>query len=138
MKYYIALIFGLCIFSTTITAQVLSGTASYYHPKFVGRKTATGDIFSNKKLTCACNRLPLNTMVRVTNIKNGKSVDVLVNDRLAKNNKRVVDLSQAAAKKIDMMQAGLTKVNVEVLSKPKKRSKPRTKKVMEEMEMADK
>jgi rare lipoprotein A len=110
-------------------AQNLTGTASFYHAKFNGRKTATGEIFSNSKMTCACNRLPLNTNIKVTNIQNGKSVIVRVNDRLAANNKRLVDLSQSAAQQLGFVNSGLCKVRVEVVeggntkSKRKKKNK---------------
>ncbi len=97
--------------------KMLKGVASYYHDKFVGRKTANGEIFSQKKYTAACNSLPLGTYLRVTNIKNNKSVVVKVNDRLAKHNKRVVDLSKCSARKIGSIKAGLAKVKVEVITK---------------------
>ncbi len=101
--------------------QMLKGIASYYHDKFVGRKTANGEIFSQNKYTCACNSLPLGTYLRVTNLKNDKSVVVKVNDRLAKHNKRVVDLSKCSARKIGSIKAGLARVKVEVISKDEAR-----------------
>jgi rare lipoprotein A len=97
--------------------DVLYGTASYYANKFEGRQTANGEIFSQKKLTAACNVLPLGTWIRVTNLYNGRSVIVKVNDRLHYRMKRVVDLSKAAAKKIGSTGLGLTKVKVEPLGK---------------------
>ncbi len=95
--------------------KVLKGVASYYHDKFVGRKTANGEIFSQRKYTAACNSLPLGTYLKVTNLKNQKTVVVKVNDRLAKHNKRVVDLSKCSARKIGSIKAGLAKVKVEVI-----------------------
>ena len=97
------------------SAQILYGLASYYSDKFNGRKTASGEVFSQKKLTAACNQLPLGTRIKVTNIKNGDTVIVKVNDRLHPKMKRVVDLSKAAAKKIGLTTAGITKVKVEVV-----------------------
>jgi rare lipoprotein A len=97
------------------TNKVLFGTASYYAQKFEGRKTANGEIFSHKKLTAACNVLPLGTWIKVTNLKNNKSVIVKTNDRLHPSMKRVVDLTMAAAKQLDFVNAGLTNVKVEVL-----------------------
>ena len=94
---------------------VLYGTASYYANKFNGRKTANGEIFNQEKLTAACNVLPLGTWVRVTNLRNGRSVIVKVNDRLHSKMKRVVDLSRAAAQKLNFIRSGITKVKVEVL-----------------------
>lgn len=93
------------------------GTASYYGGKFNGRKTSTGELFDEKKMTCAHNTLPLNTWIRVTNLRNNKSVVVRVNDRLHPKNKRLVDLSKAAATKLGYIGRGLTRVKVEVLGK---------------------
>jgi rare lipoprotein A len=98
-----------------IQAKILYGQASYYSDKFNGRKTASGEIFSQKKLTAACNQLPFGTKVKVTNLKNGDSVVVTINDRLHPKTKRVVDLSKAAAKKIGLTTTGVTKVKVEVV-----------------------
>jgi len=100
--------------------KVLFGVASYYGDKFEGRKTASGDIFSQKKMTAACNKLPLGTKIRVTNIRNGKSVEVVINDRLHPKMKRIVDLTKSAAKKLGYVYHGLTKVKVEVIGKVKK------------------
>jgi len=66
-------------------------------------------------LTAACNQLPFGTKVKVTNLKNGDSVVVTINDRLHPKTKRVVDLSKAAAKKIGLTTSGVTKVKVEVV-----------------------
>jgi rare lipoprotein A len=93
------------------------GIASYYHNKFNGRKTANGNTFNGLKFTAACNVLPLGTWVKVTNIKNDKSVIVYINDRLHPKNKRLIDLSNKAAKKLDFLSSGITKVKVEVLGK---------------------
>jgi rare lipoprotein A len=93
------------------------GTASFYANKFEGRKTATGEIFSQKKLTGASNILPLNHWVRVTNTRNNISVVLRVNDRMHKNNKRLIDLSKSAAKKLKYTGYGLAHVKVEVLGK---------------------
>jgi len=98
-----------------IQAKVLYGQASYYSDKFNGRKTASGEIFNQKNLTAACNQLPLGTIIKVTNIKNGDTVIVKVNDRLHPKMKRVVDLSKTAAKKIGLTTAGVTQVKVEVM-----------------------
>lgn len=97
------------------SAQTLYGLASYYSDKFNGRKTASGEIFNQNKLTAACNQLPLGTRIKVTNIKNGDTVIVKVNDRLHPKMKRVVDLSKSAAKKIGLTSAGVTRVKVEVV-----------------------
>ncbi len=131
MKNLCLLVLGLFFTTGILSAQTFKGTASFYHPKFVGRPTATGEIFSNSKLTCACNRLPLNTTIKVTNLSNGKSVVVRVNDRLAASNNRLVDLSQAAARQLDFMNSGLTKVSIEVISKPSRKQAKSSKKALE-------
>jgi len=100
------------------TPKILYGTASFYANKFEGRQTANGEIFSQKKMTAACNVLPLGTWIKVTNLRNGRSVVVKVNDRLHYRMKRVVDLSTIAAKQIGHKD-GLTRVKVEVLDKKK-------------------
>ena len=97
--------------------KVIYGVASYYANKFHGRKTANGEIFSQNKMTCACNVLPLGTWVRVTNLRNGRSVVVKTNDRLHPKIKRVVDLTRAAAEKLGYISGGLTRVKVEVLGR---------------------
>jgi rare lipoprotein A len=97
--------------------RVLYGTASFYSNKFDGRKTANGEIFRQSKFTAACNVLPLGTWVKVTNLRNGKTVTVKTNDRLHPKMTRILDLSRAAAVKLDFVDAGLTRVKVEVLGK---------------------
>lgn len=95
--------------------DTLIGTASYYADKFKGQATASGDVYSHKKLTAACNKLPLGTWVKVTNLKNMRSVIVQINDRLHRKNPRLVDLSFSAAKVLGYIKNGLTHVTVEVL-----------------------
>lgn len=99
------------------TKKVLYGTASYYSNKFHGRKTANGEIFNQNKFTCACNVLPLGTWIKVTNLKNNKTVVVKVNDRLHPRMKRIIDLTRAAAVKLGYINSGLTRVKIEVLGK---------------------
>jgi rare lipoprotein A len=98
-------------------AKTQYGTASFYADKFEGRQTATGEIFTQKKMTAAHNTLPLGTWIRVTNLANKKVVTVRVNDRLHPKNPRLVDLSKTAAKKLGYTGQGLTRVKVEVLGK---------------------
>ncbi|MBK6635571.1 MAG: septal ring lytic transglycosylase RlpA family protein [Chitinophagaceae bacterium] len=83
----------------------------------MGRKTASGELFDQKKMTCACNVLPLGTWIKVTNLRNGRSVVVKVNDRLHPRMKRIVDLSVTAAKKLGYISSGLTRVKVEPVEK---------------------
>lgn len=98
-------------------AKIQYGTASFYADKFEGRQTATGEVFTQKKMTAAHNTLPLGTWIRVTNLSNKKVVIVRVNDRLHPKNPRLVDLSKTAAKKLGYTGQGLTRVKVEVLGK---------------------
>jgi rare lipoprotein A len=93
------------------------GAASYYHNSFQGKKTASGEIFSQQKLTCASNIYPLGTWLRITNAKNGKTVVVKVNDRMHPRMRRVVDLSKMAAEEIGMIKSGIAQVEVENLGK---------------------
>lgn len=99
--------------------KIIYGTASYYSNSFNGKKTANGEIYSQKKMTAACNVLPLGTWIRVTNLRNGRSVLVKTNDRLHSRMKRVVDLSRSAAEKLNYVKSGLTRVKVEVVGKKK-------------------
>ncbi|HMK20411.1 MAG TPA: septal ring lytic transglycosylase RlpA family protein [Chitinophagaceae bacterium] len=99
--------------------KLLYGTASYYSNTFNGKKTANGEIYSHKKMTAACNVLPLGTWIKVTNLRNGKSVIVKTNDRLHIRMKRVIDLSRKAADKLDYVKSGLTRVRIEVIGKKK-------------------
>jgi rare lipoprotein A len=92
------------------------GYASFYADKFIGRKTSSGELFSQKKLTCAHNTLPFGTMIRVTNLANDSFVIVKVNDRLNLRNPRIVDLSKSAAKKLIFSGRGLLKVRVELVN----------------------
>ena len=99
------------------TTRVFYGQASFYANKFNGRKTASGEIFDQKKLTCACNVLPLGTWIKVINLRNGQSAVVKVNDRIHPKMKRIVDLSKSAAQKLGYVSKGLTRVKVELIDK---------------------
>jgi rare lipoprotein A len=98
-------------------ARVQYGIASYYHNKFEGRKTANGEIFSQKGMTAASNTHPLNCWVRVTSSRNKKSVIVRITDRMHPKNPRLIDLSRTAAAKLGYTGRGLTRVKVEYLGK---------------------
>ena len=89
-----------------------SGVASYYAHKYHGRKTASGERFDMNDMTAAHKTLPFGTRVRVTNVSNGKSVTVRINDRGPFVKGRVIDVSLAAAKKLDMVNAGLAQVRL--------------------------
>ena len=98
----------------------LTGIASFYSSNLDGTKTATGERYRNNKLSAASNNFNLNTWVRVTNLSNNNSVILRINDRMhpkMKQKGRIVDLSMAAAKKLDFIKKGLTKVKVAIVSK---------------------
>ena len=92
------------------------GVASWYGKKFHGRRTSSGEPYDMYTLTAAHTSLPLPTYVQVTNLDNGKSVVVRVNDRGPFADNRVIDLSYAAAQRIDMLDAGTAPVRIEALS----------------------
>jgi rare lipoprotein A len=94
------------------------GTASWYGPGFHGKKTASGERFDQNKLTAAHRSLPLDTVVKVTNLENGKAVKVSINDRGPYAGKRVIDLSRAAARELDMTDEGTARVRIEVAELP--------------------
>jgi rare lipoprotein A len=94
------------------------GLATYYAADFHGRKTSNGEIFDMNKPSAAHISLPFGTVVRVTNLSNNKSITVRINDRMPPNNKgRIIDLSLAAAREIELVAQGVAKVRVEVISK---------------------
>jgi rare lipoprotein A len=94
------------------------GEASWYGPGFQGKKTANGEIFNQNKMTAAHPSLPLDSKAEVTNLENGKKVEVRINDRGPYAEERVIDVSRAAAKTLGMKEQGTTEVKIE--SKPSK------------------
>ena len=99
------------------TTNKMIGLASFYGAKFNGRRTASGEKFSNGTLTAAHKTLPFGSKVLVTNVRNGKSVVVRINDRGPYVRGRIIDLSKAAAKKIGLGSSGTARVKLEVLKK---------------------
>jgi rare lipoprotein A len=102
--------------------QTQVGRASFYGPGFQGRRTASGARFDQQKMTAAHRTLPLGTRVRVTNLDNGHSVVVLINDRgpYGRNRRKgtIIDVSKGAAARLDFISDGLTRVRLEVLEEP--------------------
>jgi len=94
-----------------------TGKASYYADKFNGRKTANGETFRNSKKTAAHKTLPFGTVVKVTNLRNGRSVKVRINDRGPFVAGRHIDLSKKAARKIGMVQEGVGNVKMQYKKK---------------------
>ncbi|WP_083610236.1 septal ring lytic transglycosylase RlpA family protein [Pontibacter flavimaris] len=91
------------------------GKASYYGRKFQGRKMANGERYKRSKLTAAHRKLPFGTQVEVTNLQNNKSVRVEITDRGPFVRGRIVDLSEAAAKRVGMIKKGVVPVRLEVV-----------------------
>lgn len=91
------------------------GIASFYASKFNGRKTTSGQKFHNDSLTAAHKSLKFGTKVQVRNLKNDSLVVVTITDRLPKRSKRTIDLTQRAARQLNFMRSGLTKVEITVL-----------------------
>jgi rare lipoprotein A len=96
-------------------AAGMEGLAAYYSDRLDGRKTASGQVFDQSKLTAAHPTLPFGTMVKVTNTRNNRSVVVRINDRGPTQAGRVIDLSRAAASKLGMLRSGLAPVKLEVV-----------------------
>lgn len=94
-----------------------TGTASYYGRDLAGRPTASGERFNPDQFTAAHRTLPFGSRVRVTNLRNGRSVVVRINDRGPFSAERVIDISSAAAREIGMFRRGLAQVRVELLSR---------------------
>lgn len=95
--------------------EMETGIASFYADEFNGKKTANGEIYNMNDLTAAHPSYPFNTIVVVTNLKNNKSVQVRINDRMPDFKNRIIDLSFKAAQRIDMINDGIQEVKVEVL-----------------------
>jgi rare lipoprotein A len=114
----ILLLASACATATAPTGPPLrtSGMASWYGQEFAGRTTANGEIFDPNILTAAHRTLPFGSMVKVTNPRNGRSVTVRINDRGPFIESRIIDLSYAAAARIDMVSIGVAPVEIEVLS----------------------
>ena len=102
-----------------------TGLAAYYSQRLQGRRTASGETFNNGALTTAHQTLPFGTKVRVTRVNGGKSVILRVNDRGPTQANRIVDVTQAAARRLGFMRAGLTEVKLEVVEAPRARTRRR-------------
>lgn len=95
--------------------EVKTSYASYYHDKFNGRRTASGEVFNNDKLTAAHRTLPFGTKVKVTNLRTGESVIVRINDRGPFHSSRALDLSKAAFDEIGNVNRGTMPVEYQVV-----------------------
>ena len=106
---------GIYSFNKYNAEDAKTSFASFYHDKFNGRKTASGEIFSNRKLTAAHRTLPFGTIVQVTNLRTGKSVEVRINDRGPFHSSRALDLSKAAFDSIGNTARGTMPVEYEIV-----------------------
>lgn len=113
MKAPLLLLFFLGTFS--LFAQTQTGKASFYADKFEGSPTASGEKYKHSKKTAAHKTLPFGTKIRVTNIANNKTTEVVVNDRGPYVDGRIVDLSRSAAEELDFVNKGLAEVKIEVI-----------------------
>ena len=96
-----------------------TGIASWYGAPYNGRRSANGEVYDMEKLTAAHRTLPFDTWLEVTNLQNQKRVDVRITDRGPFVNGRIIDLSLAAAREIDMVQSGIVRVRIKVIRKPR-------------------
>ena len=120
LKIIISLLFLLLFSGCTSTNSATpvfyqKGIASYYGESFVGRKTTNGETYNPDLYTAASRTIPINKFVLVKSIKTGQTVIVRINDRGPYAKHRVIDLSEAAAKKIGLYKKGLAKVNIYLL-----------------------
>ena len=106
---------GIYSFNKYNAEDAKTSFASFYHDKFNGRKTASGEIFSNSKMTAANRILPFGTMLKVTSLRTGKSVIVEVNDRGPFHSSRALDLSKAAFKAIGNTAIGTMPIAYEIM-----------------------
>jgi|APGre2960657444_1045066.scaffolds.fasta_scaffold234122_1 rare lipoprotein A len=106
LSFLILLLLNSCGYTTR------KGIASYYADFYEGRTTANGEIYRQNKITAAHKTLPFGTKVKVTNLANNKTVVVRINDRGPFIKGRIIDLTKAAAKEIDMIGAGISKVKI--------------------------
>ena len=106
---------GIYSFTSNTEDAKKTSYASYYHDKFNGRKTASGEVFSNAKLTAAHRTLPFGTELKVTNLNNGKEVIVTINDRGPFHSSRALDMSKAAFDEIGGISKGIIPVEYEIV-----------------------
>ena len=121
MKFIYIVIFGCCFlagFSQIDSTNLEIGTASFYAKKFEGRKCSSGQKFRHDSLTAAHKTLKFGTKIKVTNLKNDSVVFLRINDRLPKKSKRTIDLTLRAAKQLNFISSGLTKVRIEIIKDP--------------------
>jgi rare lipoprotein A len=102
------------MFGSVMAQTAEEGIANFYSHKFQGKKTASGEVYDKGGLTASHKKHPFGTKLKVTNIENGKSVVVTINDRMSKSNPAVIDVTRHAAEELGFTKTGKTKVKLEV------------------------
>ncbi len=121
LRFYSTTLFALLLsmsLSTAIAVAAETGEASYYADSLHGNKTASGARYDKNAMTAAHHTLAFGTVVKVTYLNTGKSVEVTINDRIPRKMNRVIDVSRAAAEKLGMVKDGVGPATVEVVSIP--------------------
>jgi rare lipoprotein A len=113
-RYAVILIWTLMILAVPVMAGTEKGAASYYADSLSGNPTTSGEPYDKNALTAAHRTLPFDTMVKVTNLDNGKTVVVRINDRGPHTKSRIIDVSGAAAVQLGLIDSGTAKVRLEV------------------------
>ena len=112
----------LLVFASSVQSASVgdteTGIAAYYSNVFHGRRTANGERYDKNAYTAAHKRLPFGTRVRITNLENGKSVVLKINDRGPSTENRIVDVSRRASRDLGFIRQGLTEVRLEVIQMP--------------------
>jgi rare lipoprotein A len=107
---------------TGAVGETQTGLAAYYSQRLNGRRTASGERFNNGAMTTGHQTLPFGTKVKVTNVKNNKSVVLRVNDRGPTQPNRILDVTRAAAQRLGFIRSGMTEVKLEVVEAAKPRA----------------
>lgn len=113
MGVFIVMVISLC--GLQGLALAATGTATFYADRFDGKSTASSETFDQDRLTAAHNSLPFGTEVKVTNLRNGRSVVVRVNDRMHRGNATLIDLSKRAARELGFVRDGRANVLLEII-----------------------
>lgn len=124
--FYVSLFLAATLLASAALADEAStsGEASYYHDKFQGRSTASGEAYDRNQLTAAHRTLPFGTLLRVTRVDTQQSVLVRVNDRGPFKAGRIVDLSRKAAEEIGLLTAGVAVVEITILDSSEEQEQP--------------
>lgn len=115
------MVFPPLIVQAASVGDTETGVAAYYGKVFQGRHTASGEPYDGEAYTAAHNRLPFGTRLRVTNLDNGKRVELTINDRGPTTPGRIIDVSRRAASDLGFLRQGLTNVQLEVIGLPEGR-----------------